>query len=32
VGWRWAFAGLSLGPLFGIVAIQRLVRHTAGRR
>ena len=32
VGWRWAFAGLSLGPLFGIAAIQRLVRHTAGRR
>ncbi|WP_373069357.1 nitrate/nitrite transporter [Gemmatimonas sp.] len=32
VGWRWAFAALSLGPLFGIASIQRLVRHTAGRR
>lgn len=32
VGWQWAFAGLSLGPLFGIAAIRRLVRHTAGRR
>jgi len=31
VGWRWAFAGLSLGPLLGIAAIQRLVRHTADR-
>ncbi len=32
VGWRWAFAGLSLGPLFGIAAIRRLVRLTAGHR
>ncbi|WP_411278649.1 MFS transporter [Gemmatimonas sp.] len=32
VGWRWAFAALALGPLFGIAAIQRLVRHTAARR
>jgi MFS family permease len=26
VGWRWAFAMLSLGPAIGIGAIQRLVR------
>jgi len=32
VGWRWAFAVLSLGPLFGIASIRQLVRHTAGRR
>jgi MFS family permease len=24
VGWPWAFAGLALGPAFGIAAIQRL--------
>jgi MFS family permease len=32
VGWPWAFAVLSLGPVFGIASIARLVRHTAGRR
>jgi MFS family permease len=26
VGWRWAFAMLALGPVFGIASIQRLVR------
>jgi hypothetical protein len=26
VGWRWAFAVLALGPVFGIAAIRRLVR------
>jgi MFS family permease len=33
VGWRWAFAVLSLGPVFGIAAIRRLVavRSGAGR-
>ena len=25
VGWRWAFAMLALGPVFGIAAIRRLV-------
>ena len=32
VGWRWAFAMLSLGPMFGIWSIRRLARNTAGRR
>lgn len=32
VGWPWAFAALSLGPLLGIWSIRRLVRRTAGRR
>jgi len=27
-GWRWAFAILSLGPVFGIAAIRRLVAVT----
>lgn len=32
-GWRWAFVVLSLGPMFGIAAIRRLVAVTrvAGR-
>jgi MFS family permease len=25
VGWRWAFPALALGPVFGILAIRRLV-------
>jgi MFS family permease len=31
IGWRWAFAILALGPLFGIAAIRRLVvrRHSS---
>jgi hypothetical protein len=32
VGWQWAFAVLSLGPIFGIASIARLVRRAAGRR
>ncbi|HVX40512.1 MAG TPA: MFS transporter [Gemmatimonadaceae bacterium] len=28
VGWRWAFAMLALGPVFGIWAIRALVRST----
>ncbi|WP_396200078.1 nitrate/nitrite transporter [Gemmatimonas sp.] len=32
VGWQWAFVLLSLGPVFGIASIARLVRSTAGRR
>jgi hypothetical protein len=28
VGWRWAFAGLALGPACGIVAIRRWQQHT----
>ena len=32
VGWRWAFAMLSLGPMFGIWSIRQLARNTAGRR
>lgn len=32
VGWRWAFPVLSLGPVFGVVAMVRLARSTeAGR-
>jgi MFS family permease len=34
VGWRWAFAGLALGPALGIASVRRLVvarRTTAGR-
>ncbi|MFI0422855.1 MFS transporter [Spongiactinospora sp. 9N601] len=27
VGWRWAFAVLALGPLAGIMAMVRLIRH-----
>ncbi|PZG43448.1 hypothetical protein C1I98_18365 [Spongiactinospora gelatinilytica] len=26
-GWRWAFAVLALGPLAGIMAMARLIRH-----
>ncbi|MEX1044404.1 MAG: MFS transporter, partial [Acidimicrobiia bacterium] len=26
IGWRWAFSILALGPLVGIVAMQRLRR------
>jgi MFS family permease len=32
VGWPWAFAVLSLGPVCGIWSIRQLVRHTAGHR
>ncbi|WP_457651939.1 MFS transporter [Rhodocaloribacter sp.] len=38
VGWRWAFAALALGPVFGIWSMQRLrrlpeaVRMASGRR
>ena len=28
MGWPWAFAGLALGPAFGIVAIRRWQRFT----
>ncbi|MBK6487614.1 MAG: MFS transporter [Gemmatimonadetes bacterium] len=28
LGWRWAFAVLSLGPVFGIASIRRLIRLT----
>lgn len=28
VGWRWAFAMLTIGPVFGIVAIRALMRAT----
>jgi MFS family permease len=31
VSWRWAFAFLALGPLFGIVSMHRLRRLTAAR-
>ena len=33
VGWRWAFAVLTLGPLFGIASIRRLtaLRRTTAR-
>ena len=27
VGWQWAFAGLSLGPYLGVVAMARLRAH-----
>lgn len=30
VGWRWAFAMLTIGPVLGIVAIRRLVNYKAG--
>ena len=32
VGWPWAFAVLSLGPVFGMWSIRQLVRNTAGHR
>jgi MFS family permease len=32
VGWRWAFAMLSIGPLVGIAAIRRLVHARRGPR
>jgi MFS family permease len=32
VGWRWAFAMLSVGPAVGIAAIRRLVRARRGAR
>lgn len=31
VGWRWAFAVLSLGPLFGIASIRRLIRRSTAK-
>ena len=31
-GWPWAFAVLSLGPVFGMWSIRQLVRNTAGHR
>jgi MFS family permease len=30
VGWRWAFAMLTIGPVLGIAAIRRLVNYKAG--
>jgi len=30
VGWRWAFAGLAIGPLLGILAIARLGSSARG--
>lgn len=30
VGWRWAFLMLTIGPVLGIIAIQRLVRWKQG--
>ena len=30
VGWRWAFALLALGPVFGIASIRRLISVTRG--
>jgi MFS family permease len=32
LGWRYAFAPLALGPVFGIVAMARLRRHPASVR
>ena len=32
LGWRYAFAPLALGPVFGIVAMARLRRHPAAVR
>jgi MFS family permease len=32
LGWRYAFAPLALGPVFGIVAMARLRRHPASAR
>jgi MFS family permease len=31
VGWRWVFPVLSLGPMFGIASIRRLVAFRTGR-
>ena len=30
--WRWAFAPLALGPLFGVIAMSRLRAHPASAR
>ena len=32
LGWRYAFAPLALGPVFGIAAMARLRRHPASIR